>query len=58
MESFVQSEGELLIILQNMLHAGWLTPLMKGITFLSEYGMIEITLCLALMVCCKTLAVS
>lgn len=54
MESFIQSEGELLVILQNILHAGWLTPLMKGITFLSEYGVFEITLCLVLIICRKT----
>ena len=54
METLIQSEGELLIILQNILHAGWLTPLMKGITFLSEYGIAEIALCLVLMVCRKT----
>lgn len=54
MESFIQSDGELLVILQNMLHADWLTPIMKGITFMSEYGMIEIVLCLVLMICRKT----
>lgn len=54
MESFIQSEGELLINLQNMLHTEWLTPLMKGITFMSDYGVIEIALCLVLMICRKT----
>ena len=37
-----------------MLHTEWLTPLMKGITFMSDYGVIEIALCLVLMICRKT----
>lgn len=54
MDSILQFDGELLIWLQNLLHAEWLTPVMKGITFLSEAGAIEIILCLLLMIWPKT----
>jgi undecaprenyl-diphosphatase len=52
--TIVQIDGGLLVFLQNLLYAGWLTPLMKGITFMSEYGIAEIILCLVLIICRKT----
>lgn len=54
LESFQNLDGNLLIGIQQALNADWLTPVMKGITFLGAKGWFVILLCLALAINKKT----
>ena len=54
MDSFTQSDGNLLIGIQHALNADWLTPIMKVITLLGEGGIFWITLCLVMILYRKT----
>ena len=48
LDKLVQIDGNLLIGIQHTLNADWLTPIMKGITFLGEVGWAAIAMCLVL----------
>ena len=54
MDSFTQFDGNLLIGIQQALNADWLTPIMKAITYLAEYGIVWIIICLILIICKRT----
>lgn len=54
MDTILQLDGELLIWIQKMLHAVWLTPVMKVLTLFGEYGIFWIGLCLFLIIFKKT----
>ena len=54
MDSLFEFDGNLLIGIQRLLNADWLTPLMKAITMLSEAGAFWIILCIILLVFRKT----
>ena len=49
-----QIDGNLLIWLQDKLHAEWLTPLMKAVTLFGEAGVFWIALCLFLIIFRRT----
>ncbi|MBE6019496.1 MAG: phosphatase PAP2 family protein [Clostridiales bacterium] len=54
MDSFTELDGNLLIGIQHALNADWLTPVMKGITYLAEDGIFLIAVCLLLLAFRKT----
>ena len=54
LDKLVQIDGNLLIGIQHTLNADWLTPIMKGITFLGEVGWAAIAMCLVLIAFKKT----
>ena len=54
MSDFLEFDGNLLIGIQHTLNADWLTPIMKGITFLGEGGCFWIAICLVLLIFKKT----
>ncbi len=54
MDQLIQFDGNLLIGIQNALNADWLTPIMKSITFLGEYGLLPILACLLLLIFKRT----
>ena len=54
MDSITQLDGNLLIGIQHLLNADWLTPIMKGITFLAEDGIVLIILCILMILFKKT----
>lgn len=54
MEWLIQSEGGILLWIQENLRSEILTPVMKGITFLGNGGWFWIVLALALLICPKT----
>ena len=49
-DSLNQSEGEILLWIQDHLRMGWLTPIIKTITYLGEAGWFWILTCIALIV--------
>ena len=54
MDGFTQADGNLLITIQNALHAEWLTPVMKVITMFGEDGIFWIIVCLFLLIYKRT----
>ena len=54
MDSFTQLDGNLLIGIQQALNADWLTPIMIFFTYLAEYGIVWILICLILLILRKT----
>ena len=54
MEQFLQFDGNLLIGIQHLLNAAWLTPIIKVITAFGSKGLFWIMLCLVLMIFKKT----
>lgn len=54
METLQQFDGELLIAIQQLVAAEWLTPIMKFITMLGNGGYLWIAICLLLLVFKKT----
>lgn len=54
MDQFTLFDGNLLIGIQRLLNADWLTPIMKFITLFGENGIFWIVLCLLLMIFPKT----
>ena len=54
MNDFTQSDGGLLIRIQEALHAEWLTPVMKFITLFGENGIFWILVCLLLLIFKRT----
>ena len=54
MDGFTQIDGNLLIGIQQALHAEWLTPVMKLITLFGEDGIFWIAVCLLLMIFKRT----
>lgn len=53
-DSLYQFDGNLLIGIQHTLNADWLTPIMKGITFLGEDGWLPIAFCFVLVLFRRT----
>lgn len=54
MDALTQFEGELLVGIQQALHAEWLTPVMKAITMFGEDGIFWIACCLLMLIFKKT----
>ncbi|MBR0379878.1 MAG: phosphatase PAP2 family protein [Mogibacterium sp.] len=54
MDNITQFDGNFLIGIQQLLHADWLTPVMKAITMFGEVGIFWILVCLALMISKRT----
>ena len=54
MEQLLELDGRILIWIQHMFNAEWLTPVMKAITILGEYGIFWIIVCLVMIICRKT----
>ena len=54
MDEFTQTDGNLLVTIQDALHAEWLTPVMKFITLFGEAGVFWIAVCLLLLAFRKT----
>lgn len=54
MNDFTQSDGGLLIRIQEALHSEWLTPVMKFITLFGENGIFWILVCLLLLIFKRT----
>ena len=54
MEDFINWEGQILLWLQNHVRADWLTPIMKGITYLGEMGGIWVILSVLFLIIPKT----
>lgn len=54
MSEFEQFDGNLLIGIQHLLNADWLTPIMKFITLFGEAGIFWIAICLFLLIFKKT----
>lgn len=54
MDAFTQFDGNLLITIQNVLYADWLTPVMKVITMFGEGGYFWIACCLLMLISRKT----
>ena len=53
-ETINQIDGNFLIGIQRTLNADWLTPIMKGFTYLAENGVVLILFCIVLMCIKKT----
>jgi undecaprenyl-diphosphatase len=54
MDNFTLFDGNLLIGIQDLLNADWLTPIMKFITLFGESGIFWIVVCLALLLFKRT----
>ena len=54
MDPITQLDGNLLIGIQRLLNADWLTPIMKAITFCGEYGWFWVLVCIILVICRRT----
>lgn len=54
MNEFTQLDGNLLIDIQEFMHADWLTPVMKVITYFGEDGYFWIAICLLLLLFKRT----
>ncbi len=54
MDYFTQSDGNLLIGIQQALNADWLTPVMKGITMFAEGGIFWLAVCLVMLLFRRT----
>lgn len=54
MDQFTQIDGNYLIGIQRLLHADWLTPVMKFITMFGEGGIFWILVCVALLLFRRT----
>jgi undecaprenyl-diphosphatase len=54
MDDFTLFDGNLLIGIQDLLNADWLTPVMKFITLFGEAGIFWIVLCLGLLISKRT----
>ena len=54
LDNFTSIDGNLLVGIQHLLNADWLTPVMKAITLLGEDGYFLIAACILLMIIPKT----